>query len=87
LIFQNIDRHNIPYDIAKISVELPVVKDERDAAYVNMEANKAILELRRNGGGKPPFADLFRGNAGEKSCGDFQLRLGGGGYSGNSCGS
>lgn len=51
LIFQNIDRHNIPYDIAKISVELPVVKDDRDAAYVNMEANKAILELRRNGGG------------------------------------
>lgn len=51
LIPQNIDRRNLPYDVAKISVDLPIVKDERDAAYVTMEANKAILELRRNGGG------------------------------------
>lgn len=51
LIPQNIDRRNLPYDVAKISVDLPIVKDERDAAYVMMEVNKAILELRRNGGG------------------------------------
>jgi len=58
LIFQNIDRRNIPNDIAQISVELPVVKDERDEAYVTMEANKAILELRRNGGG-PAHINIF----------------------------
>ena len=58
LIFQNIDRRNIPNDIAQISVELPVVKDERDEAYVTMEANKAILELFRNGGG-PAHINIF----------------------------
>lgn len=51
LIFQNIDRRNLPYDIARISVELPIIKDDRDEEYVEREANKAILELRRNGGG------------------------------------
>lgn len=58
LIFQNIDRSNPPHDAVKLSVELPVVKDERDEAYVTMEANKAILELRRNGGG-PVHINMF----------------------------
>lgn len=58
LIFQNIDRSNPPHDAVKLSVELPVVKDERDEAFVTMEANKAILELRRNGGG-PVHINMF----------------------------
>ena len=58
LIFQNIDRSTPPRDVAKLSVELPVVKDERDEAFVMMEANKAILELRRNGGG-PVHINMF----------------------------
>lgn len=58
LIFQNIDRRNVPNDVAKLSVELPVVKDARDEAFVTMEANKAILELRRNGGG-PVHINIF----------------------------
>lgn len=58
LIFQNIDRRNIPDDIAGISVELPVVKDERDESYVTMEANKAILQLCRDGGG-PAHINIF----------------------------
>lgn len=58
LIYQNIDRSNPPHDAVKLSVELPVVKDERDEAYVMMEANKAILELRRNGGG-PVHINMF----------------------------
>lgn len=58
LIFQNIDRSNPPHDVAKLSIELPVVKDERDEAFVTMEANKAILELRRNGGG-PVHINMF----------------------------
>ena len=51
LIPQNIDRRILPNDIARLSVELPVVKDCRDEDYVVMEVNKAMLELRRNGGG------------------------------------
>lgn len=58
LIFQNVDRRNPPHDAVKLSVELPVIKDERDEAYVTMEANKAILELFRNGGG-PVHINLF----------------------------
>ena len=55
---QNVDRRRIPNDIAKISVELPMVKDKRDEDYVVMEANKAILELRRNGG-CPAHINIF----------------------------
>ena len=51
LVPQNIDRRNLPHDTAKYSVELPVIKDDRDEEYVERETNKAILELRRNGGG------------------------------------
>lgn len=58
LIFQNIDRSTPPRDAVKLSVELPVVKDARDEAFVTMEANKAILELRRNGGG-PVHINMF----------------------------
>lgn len=58
LIFQNIDRSTPPRDAVKLSVELPLIKDERDAAFVTMEANKAILELRRNGGG-PVHINMF----------------------------
>ncbi|MBQ7042181.1 MAG: 2-succinyl-5-enolpyruvyl-6-hydroxy-3-cyclohexene-1-carboxylate synthase [Muribaculaceae bacterium] len=58
LIFQNIDRSNIPNDVAKLSVELPIIKDERDEAFVTMEVNKAILELRRNGNG-PVHINIF----------------------------
>lgn len=58
LIYQNIDRRVIPNDIACLSVELPVVKDERDEAFDVMEANKAVLELYRNGGG-PVHINLF----------------------------
>ena len=58
LIPQNIDRSQIPHDIARLSVELPVVKDERDEAFVTMEANKAVLELFRGGGG-PVHVNLF----------------------------
>ena len=51
LIAQNIDRRQIPHDIAVLQVELPIVKDQRDEVYVTREVNHALLELRRNGGG------------------------------------
>lgn len=55
---QNIDRRQIPNDIAVFQTELPVVKDSRDEAYAVMEANKAILALKRNGGG-PVHINIF----------------------------
>lgn len=51
LLPQNIDRRRLPNDLVKLSVELPVIKDVRDEHYVMIEANKAILELFRNGRG------------------------------------
>lgn len=58
LISQNIDRSQIANDVARYAVEIPVVKDERDEKYVAREVNKALLELRRNGGG-PVHINLF----------------------------
>jgi 2-succinyl-5-enolpyruvyl-6-hydroxy-3-cyclohexene-1-carboxylate synthase len=66
LIFQQIDRRVVANDAALLSIELPVVKDSRDEAYVTMEANKAILELRRNGGG-PVHINLFTTYSGDFS--------------------
>ena len=51
LIQQNVDRRRIPTDIARISVDIPEVKDQRDFDYARLEINKALLELWRDGGG------------------------------------
>lgn len=48
---QNIDRRSIPNDIAKISVNIPVIHSQSDEWNVNMLINKALLELKHNGGG------------------------------------
>ncbi len=34
-----------------MSVELPIIKDAREEAFVTMEVNKVLLELKKNGGG------------------------------------
>ena len=51
LIDQQIDRRNIPNDIAIESVTIPMVKDIEDERFCEIEANKAILALKLNGGG------------------------------------
>lgn len=51
LLAQNIDRNSIPNDVAKLSVQVPKVKDEEDAAYVNRVVNNALLESIRYSGG------------------------------------
>ena len=51
LIAQNIDRRQTPRDIVKMSVEVPVVKDDTDAWLCNVNVNKALLELTHHGGG------------------------------------
>jgi len=48
---QVIDRSSIPNDVAKLSVTLPIVKNEDDIWDCEIKVNKAILELKRHGGG------------------------------------
>lgn len=48
---QQIDRSVIQKDIAKLSVDLPIVKDDVDKWDCEIKVNTAILELKRNGGG------------------------------------
>lgn len=55
---QQIDRRNIPNDVAMESVTVPLVKDATDERYCIDEANKAILALTRNGGG-PAHINMF----------------------------
>lgn len=58
LIDQQIDRRNIPNDIAMESVTVPMVKDKEDERFCEIEVNKAILALTLNGGG-PSHINLY----------------------------
>ena len=58
LIDQQIDRRQIPADIAMESVTVPLVKNAADEKFCIVEANKAILALSLNGGG-PAHINLF----------------------------
>jgi 2-succinyl-5-enolpyruvyl-6-hydroxy-3-cyclohexene-1-carboxylate synthase len=48
---QSLDRNPIQHDVALLSVEIPLIKDEEDAAYCNRQVNSAMLELTRHGCG------------------------------------
>lgn len=50
-IAQVIDRSSVQNDIAKLSVTLPVVKDDEDLWECEVKVNNAMLELKRHGGG------------------------------------
>lgn len=50
-IAQVIDRSSIQNDVARHSVTLPIVKDADDIWDCEIKVNRAILELRRHGGG------------------------------------
>ncbi len=58
LIDQQIDRRNLPNDIAMESVTIPMVKDQEDEHFCEIEVNKAILALKLNGGG-PAHINLY----------------------------
>ena len=58
LVDQQIDRRNIPNDIAMESVTIPMVKDSEDERFCEIEANKAILALKLNGGG-PAHINMY----------------------------
>lgn len=54
---QIVDRSVIPNDIARISVQIPIVQTEEDRWASEVLINRAILELRHHGGG-PAHIDL-----------------------------
>lgn len=58
LVDQQIDRRAIPKDIAMESVTIPMVKDAEDERMCEIEANKAILALKLNGGG-PAHINMY----------------------------
>ena len=58
LVDQQIDRRNIPNDIAMESVTIPMAKDAEDERMCEIEANKAILALKLNGGG-PAHINMY----------------------------
>lgn len=50
-IAQVIDRSSLPNDAVKLSLTLPIVKDDNDLWDCEVKVNQAILELSRRGGG------------------------------------
>ncbi len=50
LVAQVTDRRDLPADVVTLSVQLPIVKDNETRWDCEIKVNKALLELRRNGG-------------------------------------
>lgn len=50
-IAQVIDRSSMQKDIVKLSLTLPIIKDNEDIWECELKVNRAILELSRQGGG------------------------------------
>ena len=48
---QVIDRRNLPYDVASISIHIPKTIGNEAENYTTTEINRALLELYRHGGG------------------------------------
>lgn len=58
LFDQQIDRRMIPNDVAVEKITLPMVDTSEDERYCEIEANKALLALKLNGGG-PVHINMF----------------------------
>lgn len=58
LLDQQIDRRVIPNDIAVEHVTVPMAKTPQEERHCELEANKAILALKSNGGG-PVHINMF----------------------------
>ena len=58
LTAQNIDRRQLPNDIVNLSLEIPFVTNPREEFLATVNANKAVQELRHNGGG-PVHINLY----------------------------
>lgn len=51
LVAQNIDRAVLPNDVAVLSVNIPACQSQDDEWNAEIQANRAMLELKRHGGG------------------------------------
>jgi len=51
LVDQVMDRSIIPKDVAKISLTLPIIRDNNDIWECEIKVNQALLELKRRGSG------------------------------------
>jgi 2-succinyl-5-enolpyruvyl-6-hydroxy-3-cyclohexene-1-carboxylate synthase len=51
MTMQSIRQMGIPSDCAKVSVDIPIIKDQCDAQLVTRRINEALDALTRNGGG------------------------------------
>ncbi|MCD8303917.1 MAG: 2-succinyl-5-enolpyruvyl-6-hydroxy-3-cyclohexene-1-carboxylate synthase [Prevotellaceae bacterium] len=60
LIAQNIDRRNLPNDIALVSVYVPTIHNAQEEKAAELDVNRALLELKRRGGG-PVHINLATG--------------------------
>lgn len=58
LMPQVIDRRTVPNDVCVMSVNIPVVKDETDARFCEIELNKAFAAMRLKNGGGPVHINL-----------------------------
>lgn len=58
LMPQVIDRRTVPNDICVESVNIPIVKDETDARYCEIEINKAFAAMYHKNGGGPIHINL-----------------------------
>ena len=58
LMPQVIDRRTVPNDVCVMSVNIPVVKDETDARFCEIELNKAFAAMKLKNGGGPIHINL-----------------------------
>ena len=58
LMPQVIDRRTVPNDVCVMSVNIPVVKDETDASFCEIELNKAFAAMKLKNGGGPIHINL-----------------------------
>lgn len=68
---QCIDRTNLTNDIAKLSVHIPMVKDDEDEWIGTLRANEAMLELFHHGGG-PVHINLETNQSGNFAVNDIR---------------
>lgn len=64
---QVVDRTNLLNDIARISVQIPIIHDDEDEWSASVKMNQALLELRHNGGG-PAHINLTTTYSKDYSC-------------------
>lgn len=54
---QVIDRRNVPFDVANLSVRIPFISNTKEEWSATLKINQAVLELKHHGGG-PVHIDL-----------------------------